>query len=153
MNIDKLINKILLSSNDDLIVFIDEYFICNEKVDDFSHMKEREKDLSKLDEDVLNYALFRLESLEEIYDSSKGSTAGTNLVGVISAFFLKDYVPIFVNPKFHPNLYIFCQLGIFMIVIYFLSKLLRNMDKKSGKKSKVIYFKKLLEYVLKEKTK
>ncbi|PEY15092.1 hypothetical protein CN340_28480, partial [Bacillus anthracis] len=69
------------------------------------------------------------------------------------AFFLKDYVPIFVNPKFHPNLYIFCQLGIFMIVIYFLSKLLRNMDKKSGKKSKVIYFKKLLEYVLKEKTK
>ncbi|HDR7356058.1 TPA: hypothetical protein QCX18_005315 [Bacillus wiedmannii] len=152
MNTDKLINKILLSSNDDLIVFIDEYFICNEKLDDFSYIKEREKDLLKLDEDVLNYALFRLESLEEIYDSSKGSTAGTNLMGVISAFFLKDYVPIFINPKLHPNLYIFCQLVIFMIVIYFLSKLLRNMDKKSGKKSKVIYFRKLLEYVLKEKT-
>ncbi len=57
--------------------------------------------------------------LEEIYDSSKGSTAGTNLMGVISGFLLKDYVPIFINPKLHPNLYIFCQLGIFMIVIYF----------------------------------
>lgn len=152
MNTDKLINKILLSSDKELVSFIDQNFYIK-NFDDFSDIKKKEEDLFKLDEDVLNHAIFRLESLEETYDSSKGSTAGTNLMGIICAFFLKDYVLIFVDPKIHPNMHSFLQLGIFLIVLYFLRKILGKMDIKSEKRSKIIYFKKLLEYVLKEKIK
>lgn len=39
-------------------------------------MKKKEKELLVLDVDVIKYCLIRLESLEEIYDTSKGAAGG-----------------------------------------------------------------------------
>lgn len=152
MNTDKLINKILLSSDKELVSFIDQNFLC-ENFDDFSDIKKKEEDLFKLNEDVLNHALFRLESLEEIYDTSKGSSAGFNLIGILFGFILKDYISIFVEPSIHPKLYIFGQLMILILISYGLIRILRKLNSSSDNKSKIIYFKKLLNYVLKEKEK
>jgi len=150
VNTDKLINKILLSSDKDLVSFIDQNFLCK-NFDDFSDIKKKEESLLKLDEDVLNYALFRLESLEEIYDTSKGSTAGFNLVGIVFGFMLKDYISIFVNPINYPKSYFLGQIIVFALVSYGLIRILRILNSSSENKSKIIYFKKLLDYVLKEK--
>jgi hypothetical protein len=152
MNTDKLINKILLSSDKELVSFIDRNFLCK-NFDDFSDIKKKEEALFKLNEDVLNHALFRLESLEEIYDTSKGSSAGFNLIGIVFGFILKDYISIFVEPSIYPKLYIFGQLMIFILISYGLMRILRNLNSSSDNKSKIIYFKKLLNYVLKEKEK
>ncbi|MCU5684763.1 hypothetical protein [Bacillus wiedmannii] len=152
MNTDKLINKILLSSDQELVSFIDQNYICK-NFDDFSEIKKKEESLFKLDEDVLNHALFRLESLEEIYDTSKGSSSGFNLMGIVIGFMLKDYMSIFIEPSSYPKLYLFGQIIVFALVSYGLISILRILNSSSENKSKIIYFKKLLDYVLKEKQK
>lgn len=152
MNTDKLINKILLSSDQELVSFIDQNYICK-NFDDFSEIKKKEESLFKLDEDVLNHALFRLESLEEIYDTSKGSSSGFNLMGIVIGFMLKDYMSIFIEPSSYPKLYLFGQIIVFALVFYGLIRILRILNSSSENKSKIIYFKKLLDYVLKEKQK
>ncbi|MDP7979917.1 hypothetical protein [Bacillus multifaciens] len=152
MNVDKLINKILLSSNEELIVFIEKNFTF-EKMDDFSDIKKKEEMLFKLEIDVIRHCLFRLESLEEIYDTSKGASSGFNLIGVICGFILKDYIAIFINPKDHQILYFFGQVIMFGMISYMLVKILKKMNKTSKDKSKIIYFKRLLEYILNEKEK
>ncbi|TPV39529.1 hypothetical protein [Bacillus dicomae] len=152
MNTDKLINKILLSSDQELVSFIDQNYICK-NFDDFSEIKKKEESLFKLDEDVLNHALFRLESLEEIYDTSKGSSSGFNLMGIVIGFMLKDYMSIFIEPSSYPKLYLFGQIIVFALVSYGLIRILRILNSSSENKSKIIYFKKLLDYVLKEKQK
>ncbi|KZD51624.1 hypothetical protein [Bacillus cereus] len=152
MNTDKLINKILLSSDKDLISFIDQNFLCK-NFDDFSDIKKKEESLFKLEEDVLNHALFRLESLEEIYDTSKGSSAGFNLVGIVFGFMLKDYISIFVDPSIYSKSYFLGQIIVFSLVSYGLIRILKSLNSHSENKSKIIYFKRLLNYVLKEKDK
>ncbi|ASL62810.1 hypothetical protein [Bacillus cereus] len=152
MNTDKLINKILLSSDQELVSFIDQNYICK-NFDDFSDVKKKEESLFKLDEDVLNHALFRLESLEEIYDTSKGSSSGFNLMGIVIGFMLKDYMSMFIEPSSYPKLYLFGQIIVFALVFYGLISILRILNSSSENKSKIIYFKKLLDYVLKEKQK
>lgn len=152
MDTDELINKILLSANEELIEFIETNFTL-ENMDDFLDIKEKEKMLFKLDIDVIRHCLFRLESLEEIYDTSKGASSGFSLVGVICGFILKDYISIFIDIKEHQILYVFGQIVMFGMISYLLINILRTMGSKSKDKSKIIYFKRLLEYVLKEKEK
>ncbi|MGE1043821.1 hypothetical protein ACQGRZ_27205 [Bacillus wiedmannii] len=147
MNANGLTKKILFSSNKELISYITNNYLC-EGFNDFNELKKKEKELLMLEVDVIKHCLIRLESLEEIYDTSKGETSGFTLLGVFCTFVLKDYISIFVSYEKHPILFTIGQLSMFAMISYLLIFILRKTGLDSKNRSKIIYFKKLLEYVL-----
>ncbi|WP_255258419.1 hypothetical protein [Bacillus toyonensis] len=101
-----------------------------------------------MDVDVIKHCLIRLESLEEIYGTSKGAAGGFTLLGVFCTFVLKDYISIFVRYEEHPILFGIGQFAMFVMISYLCIFILRKLGSDSKNRSKIIYFKKLLEYVL-----
>lgn len=150
MNVGELTKKILFSSDKELLKFITKNYLC-ESFNDFNDMKEKEKELLALDKDVIKHCLIRLESLEEIYDTSKGASGGFTLLGVFCTFVLKDYISIFVKYEEHPILFGIGQFVMFVMISYLCIFILRRLGSDSENRSKIIYFKKLLEYVLENK--
>lgn len=147
MSVNELTKKILFSSNKELLKFITNNYLC-EGFNDFNEMKKKEKELLVLEVDVIKHSLIRLESLEEIYDTSKGETSGFTLLGVFCTFILKDYIAIFISYEKHPILFGIGQLSMFIMISYLLIFILKKAGMDSKNRSKIIYFKKLLEYVL-----
>ncbi|MGM2833140.1 hypothetical protein ACS2TZ_30635 [Bacillus cereus group sp. Bce025] len=147
MNVNELTKKILFSSDKELLKFITKNYLC-ESFNNFNEMKKKEKELLVLDVDVIKHCLIRLESLEEIYDTSKGAAGGFTLLGVFCTFVLKDYISIFVKYEEHPILFGIGQFAMFVMISYLCISILRKLGFDSKNRSKIIYFKKLLEYVL-----
>ncbi|PGQ97923.1 hypothetical protein [Bacillus cereus] len=152
MNQDKLENILLFSSKVELISFIEKNFFY-EKVTNLKTLKDSKQKLFKLNKEIIEHTIFRIESMEEASDPFKSLSAISGLLVLIIGYVAKDYWGPLIASVTNSLLKTFLNLLVILFITIPLSFIFNGASYYQKDKEKLIYFKKILISILEQKNK
>jgi hypothetical protein len=144
MKVRDLRNRIILDTDDKLIKFIDQEFAQNNS-NSVHKVRSNINTLSKLDVDILNYGVSRMNKIEDSNDYSKfAAVLVTLLISLIAA-----YSGLFSLLSKNPIYQYIISTALIIYIIYLISGSIGRANKR---RSQAVFFRSLLESAMKKKS-